>query len=117
MLPGVGAPPDRPQVADPAARRPAAWESLRRWLARDLADPQVFVLALLLAVGLLMVLLLGRTLAPLIAAAIALVAVDGTPAEAIAIAGVLALMTGALQNHIIFTAIGQRAALFFGTEI
>ena len=42
------------------------------------------------------VLLLGpdSSLAPLIAAAIAIVAADGDPAEAIAIAGVLALMTG-----------------------
>lgn len=42
------------------------------------------------------ILLLGpdSSLAPLIAAAIALVASDGDPAEAIAIAGVLALMTG-----------------------
>ena len=28
-----------------------------------------------------------------------------------------ALMTGTLQNHIVFSAIGQRAALLFGTEI
>jgi len=43
-------------------------------------------------------LLLGpdSSLAPLIAAAISLVLADGSPADAIAIAGVLALMTGAL---------------------
>ncbi len=60
--------PEPPRDDDVGTERPAAWESLRRWVARDLADPQVFVLALLLVGGLLLILLFGRTLAPLIAA-------------------------------------------------
>ncbi|MDJ0848625.1 MAG: AI-2E family transporter [Myxococcota bacterium] len=62
------APSQRPGDDGAGAGRPAAWESLRRLVARDFADPQVFVLALLLGGGLLLVLLLGEMLAPLIAA-------------------------------------------------
>lgn len=43
---------------------------LRVWLRRQLADPQIVVLGLLLAIGLLAVLLVGRILAPVIAAVV-----------------------------------------------
>jgi putative permease len=78
--------PERPGGDDHHRRDappPSAWEALRRRVAQAFADPQVLVLTLLLAGGLLVIVLMGRTLAPLIGALVIAYVLQG-PVNALA---------------------------------